>query len=455
MNKVILSTLCVAAGLTLQTALAAVPADQVARLGKDLTPMGSEKAGNAAGTIPEWQGGLPKDAGKESADGFLDNPYESEKPLFTITAQNLEQYKAQLTAGQLAMFQRYPETYRMPVYTSHRTTALPDRLYDLIKTSASKTEAIEGGNGLKNFSDTRYYAFPIPQNGLEVIWNHITRYRGGTIRRNVIQVAPQPGGDYSIVRFEDTVGFPDGLKDVEKSAADNLLLYYTQKVTAPPRLAGNVLLVHESIDQVRQPRMAWQYNAGQRRVRRAPQVAYDGPGTATDGLSTVDNFDMYNGAPNRYDWKLVGKKELYIPYNNFKLESPSLKYSDIIKAGHPNQDLARYELHRVWEVEANLKASERHVYAKRRFYIDEDSWQVALSEQYDARGQLWRVGEAMLSQQYRAQVPIYAFETLNDLIAGRYVAVGLKNEEKHGVIFGDAMSAKEFTPSALRNSGVR
>ncbi|AOE85235.1 DUF1329 domain-containing protein [Pseudomonas sp. TCU-HL1] len=437
------------------SANAAVSSEEALSLGKDLTPVGGERAGNSAGTIPPWAGGLPKDAGQENSDGFLDDPFANEKPLFTITAENVEQYKENLSEGQIAMFKRYPGSYRMVVYPSHRTVSLPDDIYAAIKTSALKTEAIESGNGLRNFSESRYYAFPIPRNGLEVIWNHITRYRGRTLHRSIVQVTPQVSGDYTLVRFEDKVGFPDGLKDLDASKSSNALLYYTQRVTAPSRLAGNVLLVHESIDQVSQPRMAWLYNAGQRRVRRAPQVAYDGPGTAADGLATVDNFDMYNGAPDRYEWRLVGKRELYIPYNNYKLDSQSLKYSDIVKPGHTNQDLARYELHRVWEVEATLKPGERHIYAKRRFFLDEDSWQIAVSEQYDARGQLWRVGQAMLVQQYKAQVPLYAFETLNDLTAGRYLAIGMKNEEKHGVEFGIDLSATEFTPAALRNSGVR
>jgi hypothetical protein len=172
-------------------------------------------------------------------------------------------------------------------------------------------------------------------------------------------------------------------------------------------------------------------------------------------MRTSDNFDMYNGAPNRYDWKLVGKRELYIPYNNYKLQSPEVKYDDILKAGHTNQDLARYELHRVWEVEATLKSGERNIYAKRRFFVDEDSWQIAVSEHYDGRGQLWRVGQAMLVQQFEQQVPVYAFEALYDIIAGRYIAVGMANEEKSAVQYGIQASAVDFTPAALRNAGVR
>ncbi|HSX69832.1 MAG TPA: DUF1329 domain-containing protein [Pseudomonas sp.] len=435
--------------------LAAVSADEAAKLGTSLTPLGAEKAGNADGSIPEWNGGLDKNAANVLSGGFLGNPYANEQPLFTITAQNLDQYKDKLSEGQVAMFKRYPETYKMPVYTSHRSVALPADIYEAAKKSATNTSLIEGGNGLKGFADSRYYAFPIPQNGLEVVWNHITRYRGGNLRRSIVQAAPQANGSYTLVHFEDEVAFPSQTKGLDPKKAENALLFFKQRVTAPSRLAGNVLLVHDSLDQIAEPRMAWLYNAGQRRVRRAPQVAYDGPGTAADGMRTSDNFDMYNGAPNRYDWKLVGKRELYIPYNNYKMQSPDVKYDDIIKAGHTNQDLARYELHRVWEVEATLKSGERNIYAKRRFFVDEDSWQIAVSEHYDGRGQLWRVGQAMLVQQFDQQVPVYAFEALYDIIAGRYIAIGMANEEKTAVQYGIQASAVDFTPAALRNAGVR
>ncbi|MBB2494451.1 DUF1329 domain-containing protein [Aquipseudomonas ullengensis] len=435
--------------------LAAVSPEEANKLGTTLTPLGGEKAGNAEGTIPAWDGGLPVNAAPVTANGFLGEPFANEQPLYTITPQNLDQYKAKLSEGQLAMFKRYPETYKMVVYPSHRTAAVPDVINQAAKTSAVKTTLMEGGNGLKGFSESRYYAFPIPQNGLEVVWNHITRYRGGNVRRSIVQATPQTNGTYTLVNFEDEVAFPDSMSGLAADKAENALLFFKQRVTAPARLAGNVLLVHDSLDQVKDPRMAWIYNAGQRRVRRAPQVAYDGPGTASDGLRTSDNFDMYNGSPDRYDWKLVGKKELYIPYNNYHIGQPSVKYSDIVKAGHTNQDLARYELHRVWEVEATLKAGERNIYAKRRFFIDEDTWQIAVSEHYDGRGQLWRVGQAMLANHYKQQSPGYAFEALYDIISGRYLAIGMNNEEKNGYLFGFPATAADYTPAALRNAGVR
>ncbi|WP_409318847.1 DUF1329 domain-containing protein [Pseudomonas sp. KCJK9016] len=432
--------------------MAAVPAAEADKLGKSLTPMGAEMAGNADGSIPAWKP-LAKNAGTVDSKGFLSDPYASEKPLFTITAQNVDQYKDKLAPGQYAMFKRYPDTFKMPVYPSHRGATVPDDVFAAIKKNATTTTLVAGGNGLENFQTA--IPFPIPKDGLEVIWNHITRYRGGSVTRLVTQATPQANGSYSLVYFQDQFVFRDKMKDFDPANPGNVLFYFKQKVTAPARLAGTVLLVHETLDQVKEPRKAWVYATGQRRVRQAPQVSYDGPGTAADGLRTSDNLDMYNGAPDRYDWKLEGKKEMYIANNSYKIDSPTLKYADILKAGHINQDLTRYELRRVWHVVATLKPGQRHIYAKRDFFIDEDTWQAAVIDHYDGRGQLWRVAEAHAEDYYDKQVPWYALETLYDLQSGRYLALGMKNEEKQAYDFGFSASKSEFQPGNLGQDGIR
>lgn len=143
---------------------------------------------------------------------------------------------------------------------------------------------------------------------MEVVWNHITRYRGGAVERLINQFPVLSNGDFVPVKLRETLVFPEYLQSGRESADDNVLFYFLQEVLAPARLTGTVLLVHETINQVKEGRRAWIYNAGQRRVRRAPNVAYDGPGTAADGLRTSDNLDMYNGAPDKYNWELKGKK---------------------------------------------------------------------------------------------------------------------------------------------------
>lgn len=432
--------------------MAAVSPQEAARLGTTLTPLGAQAAGNADGTIPAWTGGLPKDAGAIDSAGFLADPFANERVLFTITGQNVEQYKDRLSPGQVAMFKRYPD-YTMNVYPTHRSANVPPAIVEAARKNALNTRLVAGGNGLENF--TKAFPFPIPKSGLEVIWNHIARYRGDSMKRQMVQIVPDVRGVGTPVTFDHQYVLRESLADYDPAKPSNVLFYNKQTITAPARLAGNVELVHETLDQVKEPRQAWLYNAGQRRVRRAPQVAYDGPAGSTDGQRVVDNYDMFNGAPDRYDWQLIGKQELFIPYNSYKLDSPTLKYADITRAGHIDQGLARYELHRVWHVVATLKPGQRHVYAKRDFYIDEDSWQAAVIDHYDGRNTLWRVAEAHQQSYYNHQVPFYTAETLNDMISGRYLVLGLKNEEKRSYQFDVKALGGEFTPHALRQSGVR
>jgi hypothetical protein len=431
------------------SSIAKVAPMEAAKLGAELTPMGAEASANASGSIPSYTGGLKQNL---NADPMTD-VFASEKPLFTITAKNIEQYKAQLTDGQIALFEKYPDTYKMPVYKTHRTASYPQSIYDKAKKNATTAELVSGGNGMVNFDET--IPFAIPQNGLEVIWNHVSRYRGGSIERNVATLPVQANGSFTAVKQRALLTSPQYLKGGEDVKADNnILFYYTSSIKSPARLTGNVLLVHETIDQVEQPRMAWVYNAGQRRVRRAPQIAYDAPRQASEGLSTSDQVDMYNGAPKKYDWKLIGKTEVYIPYNSYKLANPDIKYEDIVQSGHIDQNLTRYELHRVWKVEATLKEGERHVYGKRTFYVDEDTYQIAVADHYDNRDVLWRVSEGHALQFVNANASWYVSTTNYDLLSGRYL-VELNNEEKEPFIFGKEAKRKQFTSAALRRSGKR
>lgn len=448
-TKSLLSVLCLLASVL--WARAAISAADANRLGNDLTPLGGEKAGNADGSIPAWTGGITTPPADYRTGMHYPDPYKDDPVLFTITGANADKYAEFLTTGQKALLKAYPD-YVMPVYATHRSASNPQRIYDATKEHATTAMLTESGNGITG--SVIGTPFPIPANGLEVIWNHLTRYRGIAARRTVSQAAPQRNGSYTLVDFEDEFLFNYVREGMTEKALDNILIYYKQAVVAPARLAGSILVVQETMDQVKEPRRAWIYNSGQRRVRRAPNVAYDNPGTAADGMRTSDQFDMFNGAPDRYEWKLIGKKEMYVPYNSYKLNSGSLKYSEILKPLHINQDLTRYEKHRVWVVDATLKAGTSHVYSRRTFYVDEDTWQILAVDQYDGRGQLWRVSEAHCINYYNAQVFWSALEVHMDLIAGRYLAFGLDNEAKP-YDFDIKVTPQDFSPGALRQEGIR
>lgn len=443
----IVAALALAAG----SANAAVSAEQAARLGKDLTPTGAEKAGNADGTIPAWTGGITTPPAGFKVGTFEIDPFPDDKPLFKIDQSNYKDYGDKLGAGQQAMFAKYP-SFRMDVYPTRRSASFPQRIYEFTAKNAVNCKLVANGEGVENCAEG--LPFPIPNDGYEVIWNHKLKYKGVAVQRWANQTSPTAGGAYNLVRLrEELLGLYYKPGNTTENI-NNILVYFFQVVEGPARLAGNVLLVHETLDQAKSPRQAWVYNAGQRRVRRAPNVAYDNPGTASDGLRTNDMTDMFNGATDRYDIKLLGKREMYVPYNSYKAHGGDTKVKDLIRPGHLNPDLMRYELHRVWVVEATLKAGKRHINPKRTFYLDEDSWQILMLDHYDQRGEMWRYSEAASVNYYGVPTFWATIETHHDLQSGRYIACLLDNEERP-YDFAFQTSPDQFSPQSLRTRGVR
>lgn len=447
-----------AAGLATATllsssmSLAAVTPEQADRLKTDLTPVGAERKGNAAGTIPAWTGEVVK-AGLTAKGGRID-PFANEKPVIQVTASNYLEHKEQLTEGQVALFEKYPQTFRMDIYPTHRTHAAPQYVYDNTYQNALRTKLDATGNSVE--SAFGGIPFPIPSNGNEVIWNHNLRWLGEGAFKEYISLVVQSNGalGYGGGDLYETYPYYSKSSNIDTFSGNllELFLIYDQ----PTRRKGEVILVIDPIDQANSPRQAWQYIPGQRRVRRAPTIAFDTPNAQFNGQATYDNAFMFNGSPERYDWNLVGKQELYIPYNNNHLIQAFSegvdKVREIATPHHPNPDYQRWELHRVWVVEATVKTGKRHVYAKRRFYIDEDSWAIVGTDIYDGRGNLWRVGFASLLNAYDLPGTLIRGNWLTDLQNGAYAfneidikPIKLYQGEKHGF----------YTPSNVRKLSRR
>lgn len=440
-------------------AYAAVSAQEANKLGNSLTPLGAVKAGNGA-EIPAWTGGISRSdipASYTSPGQHHPDPFAKDRVIRTIDASNKEQFAKRLTEGTKALIDTYPETFNVRVYPTRRTTAAPQWVYDNVKKNA--TTAQLGETGVSNAIGG--IPFPIlhgtsEEKALQAIWNHMLRWRGVYVVRSASEVAVQRNGNYSLATQQQEVYFSYYDPKVEMTELENIIFYYLSFTTAPARLAGGALLVHETLDQAKSPRQAWGYNAGTRRVQRSPSHVYDTPIAASEGLRTVDDTEMYNGSPDKYNWRLLHNEpvEMYIPYNNYRLTSNDLKYSDLLLPGHVNSDYARWELHRVWVVEATLKPRERHVYQKRVFYIDADSWQIASVDQYDRRGDLWRVSMAYIKNYYEVPAQWTGLEVFHDLKSRRYNVQLLMNEEKTTLDFTQAVPNKNyFSPAALRRRG--
>lgn len=404
--------------------LAETSAQDLERLGKDLTPTGAQMAANADGSIPRWEGGIAKPpAGFDPAKGYA-NPFAAEQPLYVVTGQNYKQYESLLAPGQIELLKRYPD-YRMKVYPSHRTLALAPQEYADIKAEAPAIQAVPGGLGLRNLKRSTV-PFPVPKDGLEVVFNHEYRNIGSSVQREFVIFPVQSSGSFTPIKWFESRTYAKVVPD----SPPGLVVYYLQRTLSPSNVAGEAVLLHEVFDNSVDTRKTWTYNPGQRRVLRAPDVGYDTPQFNSDGLATVDSYEMFNGVPDRFDFKLLGKKEMLISYDNYDLTSKALKYTDIVQQSHLNQDLPRYEKHRVWVVEATVKSSVRHVYAKRMLYVDEDSWQIAHGDLYDGRGNLWRVQENHSVNLYDALSISTAAQVDYDLQARRAFVMFLANEEK-------------------------
>lgn len=449
--------LALAAGLLLMTAAwAKVPASEADHLGKDLTCMGAVKAANKEGTIPEFTGkwlGAPtgvahtQSSGKHPVDIYAD-----EKPILVITAENAEKYADKLSAGQKAMFQKYPKTMQVPVYKGHRDFRYADEVCDVVKKNALESELTDNGLGVKG--SLGGINFPIPKNGTEVIWNNLLPMRAYT--ESIIR-------DMGSVLSDGTITFgrmENRNLDVTTQPAnrgkpvEGRMAYSMTRTLLPEREKGGVTVSSEPVNFAKDKRLAWSYDAGTRRVRQVPEYGFDQPMAGTGGKMTIDSDRLFNGSPERYNWKLVGKKEMYIPANAYKIHGSTVKYADLLKPNHANPDFMRYELRRVVVVEGTLKEGYRHMYGKRVLFVDEDTGQAVAADMYDARGQLWQY--AFINTYYSFDINAWHAGTsfYHDLNSGSYMAYNLFQERPLGPILnkGD-LDPSQFTPQAARNLG--
>lgn len=430
---------------------ARVSAEAAAQLGQSLTLVGAEKSASADGRIPAWTGGIkPADFGNKFSNfkqgDFYPELFAEDKPKFRITHDNYKKYANELPVGAQEMLSRYPEYY-LNVYPTRRTATYPDFINQATRANAT-TAHLEGSDDLR---DAKLgFPFPIPKSGMEVIWNHKVRYLGSTVDQTGNFLVVSQKGDIHAASYTQSVRFLYGNPKLPQEDKQGMIFQLVRTQTAPPRLAGQVTMAWEYQDGSRE---AWLYTPGVHRVLKAPSLGFDSPMIGTDGGVSIDQGDMFNGSLKQYSWKLLGKRPMYIAYNNYHLQQQSLKYSDLVRIHHLAPEHLRYELHRVWVVEATLAPGLKNVIAKRVFYVDEDSWTIAAVDGYDSRGQIWRYQEGHLLPLIVDQIVVPAPMAVYDFNSGRYVLTNLINELPYVAKFGVKLSADYFTPQRILSSG--
>lgn len=428
---------------------AAVTADEAAKLKTELTPLGAERAGNKDGTIPPWTGGYTTALAGFKNGGRRGDPFASEKPILSINAANMAQHADKLTDGTQALLKKYPQTFRVDVYKTHRTAAAPQWVYD--NTFKNATGARLEGEVLKGAYGG--IPFPIPKSAKEIVLNNDLHWRGEAWQTD----------------FRGYLGTAAGQRVLSvEGIGDFQMPYYTNGGadkfngeywmirlvnSGPPVRAGEAVLGRQHLDQDRTQN--WVYLTGQRRVRKLPNACCDTPTPATAGVASFDEVDVLSGRSDRFDWKIVGKKEMYIPYNANRMHTP-LKDSDLLLAHHLNPDHVRWELHRVWVIEANLKAGQRHQAPKSRYYVDEDTWVAVLGDRWDANGQLWKTlwSHPVVLPDLPATTPQQQWG-FNDLVSGTWYASGVVNERQSHYKIVPRRADSFFTPDAMSGDGVR
>ena len=409
----------------------------------ELTYLGALKNGSSDGLVPKWEGGLKSSPKNWSSEMGLVDPFNDDKVIDIINHEKISKYEEFLTLG-LKKLLKQNSNFKIYLYPSRRSINYPEKIRKKILKNSSLKD-IQSNNA----GNIYYSPFIKPKSGLEVIKNHLFRFQGGSIERTSHVFPVRSDGTYSRIGVWSKKVYQGNIN----SKDSNMLFFALARFTEPRSLKGDILLVHEPIDFLLEKRSTWIYSAAQRRVRRAPDVAYDGVGNGSEGMITADQVDGFNGATDRYNWKLIGKKTLIIPYNTYKVGDKKVSYDEIVKIGSVNSSLMRFEHHRVWIVKATLKKGMRHIYNERIFYIDEDSWAVVMEEVFTKEGEIWRFAIHGLVQSYDFNIPFYRLSIYHDLYKKSYLLTGLDNKIKTPIKFGFEAKISDFRPNALRRMG--
>lgn len=409
----------------------AASSDEAAKLRTSLTPFGAERAASADGRIPAWTGVVTR-------AGYRDDPFAKESPVVTITAKNAAQYADHLTDGTKALLAKYPD-YKIVVYPTHRTAVAPQWVYD-----ATFQNALHGRmNGYQPQGVYGGIPFPLPATGVEAMWNHILRWRAPSWQYRGPGIQTTADGRH--VTTVDVVGdwqMPYYFKN-EQARFNGEYWLTNIRDLGPPIRTGEAIVGREDLndDKTR----VWVYLAGQRRTRELPNACCDTPTPATAGVMAFDELDNWTGRLDRYDWKIVGKKELYVPYNDNGTNSAS----DLVQAHFFNPDRVRYELHRVWAVQATLRPGQRHQVPKAMFYLDEDTWLALLSDRWDAHGQLWKTGIVLPFVVGDLPGVVQQATGGYDLLSGSWYAAALVKDQADYYQLHARFEDDTFTPEAM------
>jgi hypothetical protein len=250
----------------------------------------------------------------------------AESPSYSVDSSNYMQHADKLTEGQMKAFESYAD-YRIDVYATSAECRIPDAVRAV---SGSNSKMVNGNEGIE-WNTIGGKPFPNPTEAQHYIWNHRSApHYNASIHRTLTAY---------IVKNDGTT--------------------------------------------------SWQYSPATRRVRRAPDVSYDSFVDQTGGLATIDSYNMFTGAQDRFDWNLVGKKMMLIPHNNSRLGDVGAAEKITSSRNFVDPSLYRYEEREVAIVEATLKEGSRHIFPRQMMYVSTDEHNaIMVRDHYDGQGNL-------------------------------------------------------------------
>ena len=371
------------------------------------------------------------------------DPFNADEILFTIDKNNYLDYADRLlTPGQIEMFEMYSDTFKMNVYPSRRSCAVPKEVTQLTNQNAKLIDEGEGVLGVVGS-----IPFPDPTEALHHVWNHILRYRGVNIYGSSPFYIVNPDTSITYGAGEAiAINYWNPFVKNEKGLQGMLM----SKVTHPPRLADASLLVIESLNALKTPRRAWVYNPGTRRVRRAPDIAYDYKPSSNQGITTTDQFDGFNGAKDRYNWSLIGTQKRLMPYNAYKLHETEI--DKLLTPHHINQEFLRYELVNVNVVQADLKDDMRHILPHRIMYFDQDSHNMLVEETFDEEKEIMAYREFPIMNYYDQPMCLSVHSATYDFASRRYQLSSVRSIDVPKIQWRleEPHDETKFTPEGLK-----
>ena len=386
--KTLLQLTVLACAICALPAAAAVSPAEAAKLGgPEYNEVGALRAGNADGSIPPYSGKMPPAGAKPPASAGkwrYGELYPDEKPLYSIDAKNLAQYGEKLSEGTKTLLQRYP-TYRVDVYPGHRDQVFPNALLERTKKCATTAKLVGNNNGLEGAQAC--IPFPLPKNGYEVMWNAALRYYGYAYQQAEFRGWLIDAAGNKTLNSHNRMLTDYSYWDPKKESVQYFNRLLNENI-GPAGKAGTKDLRWSPLRGDLEESRAWQYIAGQRRVRLAPEFKYDTVATATGGLILFDEIGIFDGRMDRFDFSKATLKEIIVPFSVARVNFAPI--DQVAMKNHVDPKYQRWELRRVWVVEATLAPGARHIYSKRHFYIDADSWSFVLADGFDQSGKLYR-----------------------------------------------------------------